>query len=160
MISLFKNSIVLKIYTRVRIHVTLSFFSGNKRIIYFTAGTIKLTYWKDGEIIIFPHVISNGGGGYNASNGIFTAPRSGVYVLTFFLAISSGREITGTLVVNGSHKVGTCLRQWTGMTASVGNSAVFPLLKGDTVWVEHESGGRLWTKPDAPVTTFSRFSLQ
>lgn len=136
------------------------FFSGNKRIIYFTAGTIKFTYWKEGEIIIFRHVISNGGGGYKASNGIFTAPRSVVYVLTFFLAISSRHEITGTLVLNGSHKVRTYLRRSAGMTASVGNSAVFPLVQGDTVWVEHESGGRLWTKPAAPVSTFSGFSLQ
>lgn len=139
-------------------------FSGNKRVVYFTAGTIEVIKlfadWMKGGIIIFPHVISNVGGGYNASNGIFTAPRSGVYVFTFFLAISSGREIRGNLVVNGSPKVGTNLRRRTGITASVGNSAVIPLVQDDTVWVEHTSSISLWTHPDAPVTTFSGFSLQ
>lgn len=135
-------------------------FLGNKGVVYFTAGTVEVTnlvtYVKEGEIIIFPHVISND----NASNGIFTAPRSGVYVFTFILAISSGREITGNLVVNGSPKAETYLNRRTGVTASVGNSAVIPLVQGDTVWVEHTSGRELWTQPDAPVSTFSGFSLQ
>lgn len=78
----------------------------------------------------------------------------------FFLAISSGQEIRGNLVVNGSPKVGTNLRRRTGITASVGNSAVIPLVQDDTVWVEHTSSRSLWTHPDAPVTTFSGFYLQ
>lgn len=136
------------------------FFSGNKRIIYFTAGNIKFTNWKKGEIVIFPHVISNVSGGYNASNGIFTAPRSGVYVFTFILAISSRREIRGNLVVNGSPKVGTYLKQRAGMTASVGNSAVIPLYHDETVGVEYTLNTGFYTRRDAPVSTFSGFSLQ
>lgn len=139
-------------------------FLDNRGVVYFTAGTVEVinlvTYVKEGEIIIFPHVISNVGGCYNASNGIFTAPRSGVYVFTFFLANSSGRDITGNLVVNGSPKVGTYLKRRTTIIASVGNSAVIPLVQGDTVWVEHMSGREIWTQPDAPVSTFSGFSLQ
>lgn len=48
-------------------------FSGNKRVVYFTAGTVEVIdkNWKEGEIIIFLHVISN------------------VYVFTFFLALGS-----------------------------------------------------------------------
>lgn len=66
----------------------LLLFSVNTRVVYFTAGTVEVIdkNWKEGEIIIFLHVISNVGEAYNASNGVFTAPHSGVYVFTFFLA--------------------------------------------------------------------------
>lgn len=86
------------------------FFLGNKRIIYFIVGIIKLIYLKDGEIIIFLYVILNGGGGYNVFNGIFIVLCSGVYVFMFFLVILFGCEIIGILVVNGLYKVGIYFR--------------------------------------------------
>lgn len=137
-------------------------FSVNKRVVYFTAGTVEVIdkYWKE-DIIIFPQVISNVGEAYNASNGVFTAPHCGVYVFTFFLALTNRREIKGILVVNGSPKVGTYVKQrLSSAYTSAGNCAVFPLVQGETVWVKHTSGTSLWTQPDAPISTFSGFSLQ
>lgn len=99
-------------------------FSVNKRVVYFTAGTVEVIdkNWKEGEIIIFLHVISNVGEAYNASNGVFTAPHSGVYVFTFFLADPFAGGIQGNLVANESPKVGTIfLRGSSCICASVGN---------------------------------------
>lgn len=137
------------------------FFLANKSVAYFTVGTVEeINILKEGEIIIFPHVISNVGGGYNASNGVFTAPHIGVYVFTLFLAPSYRREIKAILVVNGSPKVGTYVKQRSGIYTAAGNSAVIPLVQGDRVWVKHTFGSGLWTQPDAPISTFSGFSLQ
>lgn len=82
-----------------------------------------------------------------------------MYVFTFFLA-SYRVEITGNLVVNGSPKVGTYFKPRRGDSTTVGNSAVFLLVQGDTVWVEHTSGTSLWTQRDAPTSTFSGFSFK
>ena len=34
-----------------------------------------------GETLVFPTVLHNQGGGYNAGSGVFTAPRAGTYVV-------------------------------------------------------------------------------
>lgn len=138
-------------------------FSVSKGLVYFTARTVEVigTFWKKGEIIIFPLAISNVGGSYNASNGVFTAPHSGVYVFNVFLAWTHKNEIIGNIVVNGSPKVGAHLRPGIGSShAFLGNSAVFPLIQGDRVWVEHKSGTILSTQPNAPISTFYGCSLQ
>lgn len=125
-------------------------FSVSKGVVHFTARTVE----------VISKSLSNVGGGYNASNGEFTAPHSSVYVFTFFLASTHWSEIIGNLVVNGSSKVGAHLRPGGSSQASVCNSAVFPLVQDDTVWVEYKSGRMLSTQPNAPISAFSGFSLQ
>lgn len=70
------------------------FFLGNKRVVYFIVGIIKVIKlfidWMKGGIIIFLYVILNVGGGYNVFNGIFIVLCSGVYVFMFFLVILFG----------------------------------------------------------------------
>lgn len=65
------------------------------------------------------------------------------------------------LVLNGSSIVG--IRATTGVTTprhgAAGNSAILQLVQGDKVWVEHIAGNVLWTRSNAPFTTFSGFRL-
>lgn len=126
----------------------LCFFSVSKGEVYFTARTVE----------VISKSISNVGEAYITSNGVFTVPHSSVYVFIFFLASTHWRKNIGNIVVNGSPKVGDHLRPGIGSShASVGNSAVFPLVQGDRVWVEYKSRTMLSKQPNAPISTFSKF---
>ena len=105
--------------------------------------------------MVFPNVITNVGNGYNPSDGVFTAPRAGVYV--FFVNVQSynGKPIYVDIVMNGSRKVKTMAYESSSSKSNAGpNLAVLSLQTGDRVWVNHYAGTGYY---DNPITTFSGF---
>ena len=45
----------------------------------FTATITQHMTSQNGQTLVFPHIITNLGGGYNGNTGLITAPRDGVY---------------------------------------------------------------------------------
>ena len=122
----------------------------------FTAGvTSSSSSWNSGTLV-FPKVITNEGNGYNPSNGVFTAPRAGVYVFFVNVQAYSTQIIYVDIVLNGASKVRTMA--YTNYDAGP-NLAVLSLQTGDRVWVKHWSGQGYWTHSDGPITTFSGFLI-
>nr|XP_022292089.1 uncharacterized protein LOC111103253 isoform X3 [Crassostrea virginica] len=120
----------------------------------FTAGvTSQSTSWSSGTLV-FPNVITNVGNGYNPSDGVFTAPRAGVYV--FFVNVQgyNSQSIYVDIVLNGASKVRTMA--YTNYDAGP-NLAVLSLQTGDRVWVKHWSGQGYHC--NGPLTTFSGFLI-
>ncbi|XP_078341116.1 uncharacterized protein LOC111118614 [Crassostrea virginica] len=123
----------------------------------FTAGmTSSSTTWR-GDILVFPHVITNKGQGYSSQTGKFTAPRDGTYVFTV-TGVSFGKnELNLEIVHDGDSKVKT----WSDSSAYLQtgtNLVVLELDRGDAVWVKRKSGLGYWTN-NVPLTTFSGFIL-
>nr|XP_022313878.1 caprin-2-like [Crassostrea virginica]XP_022313886.1 caprin-2-like [Crassostrea virginica]XP_022313893.1 caprin-2-like [Crassostrea virginica] len=123
----------------------------------FTAGiTSSSSTWR-GDILVFPHVITNKGQGYSSSSGKFTAPRDGTYVFTV-TGVSFGKKpLNLDIVHDGDSKV----RTWSDNSASQQtgtNLVVLELDRGDAVWVGRYNGGGYWAN-SVPVTTFSGFIL-
>ena len=126
----------------------------------FTPGvTSDSTTWNSGTLML-PKVITNVGNGYNLSDGVFTAPRAGVYV--FFVNIQSYDylSIYMDIVLNGAEKVRTkASRNSRENSKTAPNLAVLSLETEDRVWVKHYSGRGYVSYSDSPETTFSGFLI-
>jgi hypothetical protein len=88
--------------------------------------------------------------GYTVTPGLFTIPRNGLYLFSgsFFLENSEGSQVLGTLISNDSGVLcETMVYRPDGVELPPGivMSGVFPLSKGDTVWM----GGGCLDVPDA-----------
>ena len=91
-----------------------------------------------GDPIRWNVVVLNKGGGYNPSTGLFTAPISGVYNISFSTH-SSGGAMNARLTRNGSEVDGG----WSYVNAvsyNTSKSMVFNLSQGETVGVRVSSG--------------------
>ena len=120
----------------------------------FTAGvTSSSSTWNSGTLV-FPKVITNVGNGYNSSDGVFTAPRAGVYV--FFVNVQgySNNDVYVDIVLNGANKVRTMAQ--TNYDAGP-KLAVLSLQTGDRVWIKRYAGKGYYH--DGPITTFSGFII-
>ena len=126
----------------------------------FTAGvTSDSSSWNSGTLV-FPKVITNVGNGYNPFDGVFTAPRAGVYV--FFVNVQNygTQSIYVDIVFNGATKVRAMVSQSDEEYNDAGsNLAVLSLQTGDRVWVKHYAGQGYYTHSDSPLTTFSGFLI-
>ena len=116
---------------------------------------------RNGQTLVFPHLITNVGGGYNRSNGVFTAPRDGVYV--FFCRITAAinsHDMFFQFILNGSSKYQSLVY---GRTANpyrtTSNSIVLQLLHGDRVWVKMVQGGNHYSYGLSGDQTFSGYLL-
>ena len=65
------------------------FFAEISKTPAFTATVRQLMTSQNGQTLVFPHIVTNVGGGYNGNTGVFTTARYGVYA--FFCKIT-GRD--------------------------------------------------------------------
>ncbi|XP_078341616.1 uncharacterized protein LOC111099936 [Crassostrea virginica] len=122
----------------------------------FTAGmTSSSTSWS-GDILVFPHVITNKGQGYSPSSGKFTAPRDGTYVFTV-TGVSFSNWLSLDIVHDGVSKVRTYSHNSASYQTGT-NLVVLELDRGDAVWVKRYDGRGYFTN-SVPMTTFSGFIL-
>uniref|UniRef100_K1Q625 Caprin-2 n=1 Tax=Magallana gigas TaxID=29159 RepID=K1Q625_MAGGI len=127
-----------------------------KKGVGFTAGVTTRSDWA-GNILVFPHVVTNNGNGYNPSTGKFTAPTDGTYVFFLTVVSNSNKFIYMNIVHNGADKVRTIGHESAQYMTGT-NMAVLQLVKGDSVWVSRRHGKGYFSE-SAPYTTFSGFLL-
>lgn len=116
---------------------------------------------RSGQTIVFPHILSNVGGGYNNQNGIFTAPMDGVYV--FFCKMTqsaNNNDFFYQFILNGSVKTVTLVFGRSDDTNRTSSTLiVLQLSRGDRVWIKMKQGGRHWGQTDGGDQSFSGFML-
>ena len=136
--------------------IKLMFYSVKKAPVAFTAGiTSDSSLWQ-GDILVFPHVITNKGQGYDNSTGKFTAPRDGTYVFTVTVVSSSNYYLSLEIVHDGVSKVRTFSTRLASYQTGT-NLVVLELDRGDAVWVKRYGGQSYLSS--VPLTTFSGFLL-
>lgn len=156
---------LLVCFIRKFLILIMLFFIDSHRQVAFTAGIAHGVLGDETLTdIIYRDVITNLGGGYNQTNGVFTAPVSGTYV--FFTTVVSWDDgnISTDIVLNGKNQVRTFAdsrgfhtpEQYVYQT---GTKLVCLLLQvGDRVWVRKYSGTRSIVHP-TPMHTFSGYLL-
>ena len=123
----------------------------------FTACITSASSSWEGDILVFPHVITNKGQGYSSSSGKFTAPRDGTYVFTLTAVSFSSNSLYLDIVHDGVRKVRTMSYKSASYQTGT-NLVVLELDRGDAVWVKRDRG-RSYYSESVPVTTFSGFIL-
>ena len=123
----------------------------------FTAGMTSSSDSWSGDILVFPHVITNKGQGYSSSSGKFTVPRDGTYVFTVTAVSFGSNYLRLDIVHDGDSKVRT-YSSGNAYSQTVTNLVVLELDRGDAVWVRRASG-RGYYSESVPFTTFSGFIL-
>lgn len=141
----------------MQITVLCASVSALKTSVGFTVGVTSSSSSWNGGILIYPHVVSNIGNGYNPSTGKFTAPTDGTYVFFITVVAYGSQSVYTDIVHNSSRKVRTMSHNSASHQTGT-NMAVLPLYKGDSVWVIHWSGAGYYAY-DVPITTFSGFLL-
>eukprot|EP00105_Crassostrea_gigas_P019978 XP_011438639.1 PREDICTED: heavy metal-binding protein HIP-like [Crassostrea gigas] len=131
--------------------------SASKTSVGFTVGVTSSSSTWSGDILVFPHVVTNNGNGYNPSTGKFTAPTDGTYVFFVTANTKFKNYLYLDIVHNGTSKVRTMSYDSTFYQTGT-NMAVLQLVKGDSVWVSRNNGKSYYTEY-VPITTFSGFHL-
>lgn len=96
----------------------------------------SINFFTSGQAVLYDHVFTNVGSGYDASTGKFTAPIHGIYNFFFKTLVIGNFELNLDLVVvNGTAIVmaesyGTSTRDGTGSA-----SCAIELKPGDTVFI-------------------------
>jgi len=112
---------------------------GTERMRIDSAGRVTMPYQPavqvDGALhsglnYIGNNVRTNVGGHYNTSTGVFTAPVSGTYLVSYFITPSDGNSHSVDIHVNGG-RIGTNLRQYGSQYQTATNTKVLALSSGD-----------------------------
>ncbi|XP_045206771.2 complement C1q tumor necrosis factor-related protein 3-like [Mercenaria mercenaria] len=135
--------------------------SMNKATVAFTAG---LTHIFDHagvrQNIVFDHVETNLGNGYNPHHGVFTAPVSGLYVFYSSILADMDREVWCRIVVNGNNKASVNARGTNGRYDQGSQAIDVQLQQGDDVSVQNAAADDSIYGDAKIYSTFSGFLLQ
>ncbi|XP_061184872.1 multimerin-2-like [Saccostrea echinata] len=103
----------------------------------------------------FPTVIYQVGGGHNPKTGVFTAPKTGLYLIFCINVAYYDESFWTKIMIDGSVKAGVVayVSGFANTFQSASNLVVHQLQVGDRVWTEISSGIHLYSS--FPDTTFS-----
>jgi len=127
-----------------------------KEIPAFSASRSQSKSLGPGEIILFDHVWTNVGNGYNPNTGKFTAPKSGLYQISGTVMSSSGKKLHVYLFKNDKQTVSL----YTGLGYATGTvNIVFKLQKGETVYMKHHNSTQTIYSDSSVYCVFSGFLI-
>ncbi|CAC5384216.1 C1QL [Mytilus coruscus] len=113
-----------------------------------------------GRRLIFDVVKTNQGSGYNSHTGVFTCPKTGIYVFVWVVRLYSARNSTELMVNNSVY--GSLYLRNTNSDGIVSGTVVAHVSKGDSVYVRihssHEGSGYINSNTYGK-TTFSGWLL-
>ncbi|VDI20290.1 Hypothetical predicted protein [Mytilus galloprovincialis] len=115
-----------------------------------------------GRRIVFEKTMTNDGNGYNSHTGVFTCPKTGIYVFIWVIRMFHSEHST-ELMINNTLYGATFLRASDGDDATVSGTVVAHVSKGDAVYVRNRPKyggyGNIYSN-EIGKTSFSGWLLQ
>lgn len=129
----------------------------SSKVAFMATATPRQSGLQEKQVLVFDHVVTNVGNGYDKSSGTFIAPVDGIYSFSTTVLTDNNVEIWGFIDVNESPKVWYNARGTDGRHDSGSQSLIIRLSKGDRVTVRnYANGGNIY---GGHYTTFSGFML-
>ncbi|VDI27987.1 Hypothetical predicted protein [Mytilus galloprovincialis] len=90
-----------------------------------------------GRRLIFDVVKTNQGGGYNSHTGVFTCPKTGIYVFVWVLRLYSAHHSTELMINNSVY--GSIYLNNVNRDSSISSTVVAHVSEGDSIYVRIHS---------------------
>lgn len=136
--------------------VSLNFADHKQKPVFFaTLKTHPFTLNGVNDVVKFEDVRINRGGGYNPNDGVFTAPRRGIYQISCMLLGEKSNLVKFSMMKNDSAYTFGHVGSYDSQTLS----SVLELKKGDRVYIKHRVNG-VQKIVGASFSTFSGHFLQ
>jgi len=120
-------------------YITVSFSSEQQPLILFRVRGYQTEAVSGGDVLVFPTVEENEGGGYGNTTGVFTAPRKGLYIFTTNICAQSD-DLRYAIMKDGAYMGGQRVidnKRWICTPITVH----LYLTEGNKVWVQCTSKG-------------------
>jgi len=130
-------------------------------VVAFNAHTVVDTSPAKDQVYVFSQTVFNHGDGYNNATGVFTAPVSGVYVLTVHLCSLPNKYSHIAFVKSGGSEIVKGLIGDSSVHLCHVATAITTLTNAEAVWVQctHDSGTSLYAD-SYRLNTFAGSLLQ
>ena len=129
----------------------------------FSAYLSMSSHYVSGHTVKYDQVLTNYGNGYNKYTGVFSAPTTGVYLLTFSIATVQGNShIRVKLVYNNSNIADASADPGHASHVDMGgNTVIVDLTAGQSVWLEvyDSANGQMASSSRDRYATFSGVKL-
>lgn len=110
--------------------------------------------------IVFDHVFTNIGNGYNAHHGVFLAPVSGTYVFFVTVYATHNHDVWCQFVVNSIHKSTVYAESLNSAEDTSSQTIILQLQQGDDVAIQLiKNTTEIYGSPNL-YSTFSGFLLK
>eukprot|EP00105_Crassostrea_gigas_P045210 XP_019929358.1 PREDICTED: complement C1q-like protein 4 [Crassostrea gigas] len=109
--------------------------AGKDQAVAFTAMLSKVTTLGSKEVVKYDTVLTNVGGAYVSSTGIFTAPYKGIYTISCSLMSSPSNYVHLNIMKNGNALA--ILYSASGSYPLAAQTLQLLLEKGDKIWIQN-----------------------
>lgn len=98
---------------------------------------------------MFQNTLYAVGGGYDRRTGVFTVPKSGLYIIFCNVVADRYGNFTATIMINGSERAGVMVyygfHSYSYAYHTGSNLIVQQLQVNDRVWIQTAIGGRVYS---------------
>ncbi|CAG2240495.1 C1QL [Mytilus edulis] len=132
----------------------------NPMAISFTASLSKTITLGSGQAIAYDMIMENCGNAYNEHSGHFTAPVSGIYLVSAGIVAEPGKRVAIDFFLNGTFMLVTMYVDARSISSFAYSFKTFPIFlrKGDNIWLQGRADMRAAPYMDFRIT-FIHISL-